>query len=167
MPTGSCCLPSGRAPRGQKQACLPCLTSVCHASSNHPCGKPIDRSTILPDISNLLFMDQIDFSDFLKVDIRCGTVKNAEPFPEARKPAIKLWVDFGPGIGERKSSAQITDLYAPADLVGRKVLAVVNFPPRQIGPFMSEVLVLGFPDTEGRIVLVEPDESLPDGARLA
>jgi len=112
-------------------------------------------------------MDQIDFSDFLKVDIRCGTVKNAEPFPEARKPAIKLWVDFGPGIGERKSSAQITDLYAPADLVGRKVLAVVNFPPRQIGPFMSEVLVLGFPDTEGRIVLVEPDESLPDGARLA
>lgn len=112
-------------------------------------------------------MDQIDFADFLKVDIRCGTVKNAEPFPEARKPAIKLWVDFGPGIGERKSSAQITDLYAPADLVGRKVMAVVNFPPRQIGPFMSEVLVLGFPDTEGQIVLVEPDESLPDGARLA
>ncbi|WP_394730639.1 tRNA-binding protein [Altererythrobacter sp. GH1-8] len=112
-------------------------------------------------------MDQIDFTDFLKVDIRCGTVVKAEPFPEARKSAIKLWVDFGPDIGEKKSSAQITDLYTPEGLVGRKVMAVVNFPPRQIGPLMSEVLVLGFPDSAGRIVLVEPDETLPDGARLA
>jgi len=112
-------------------------------------------------------MEEIDFADFLKVDVRCGTVTRAEPFPEARKPAIKLWVDFGPEIGERKSSAQITDLYDPDAIVGRKVMAVVNFPPRQIGPFMSEVLVLGFPDDEGRIVLVEPERSVPDGARLA
>lgn len=112
-------------------------------------------------------MDQIDLSDFLKVDVRCGTVVRAEPFPEARKPAIKLWVDFGAEIGERKSSAQITDLYAPGELVGRQVMAVVNFPPRQIGPFMSEVLVLGFPDAEGRIVLVGPHGDVPDGARMA
>lgn len=112
-------------------------------------------------------MEEIDFADFLKVDVRCGTVMRAEPFPEARKPAIKLWVDFGPKIGERKSSAQITDLYDPAELVGRKVMAVVNFPPRQIGPFMSEVLVLGFPDEGGRIVLAVPDGVVPDGARMA
>jgi len=112
-------------------------------------------------------MEEIEFVDFLKVDVRCGTVTRAERFPEARKPAIKLWVDFGPEIGERKSSAQITDLYDPDGIVGRKVMAVVNFPTRQIGPFMSEVLVLGFPDDEGRIVLVEPERSVPDGARLA
>jgi tRNA-binding protein len=112
-------------------------------------------------------MEPIDIDDFGKVDIRAGTVVRAEPFPEARKPAIKLWVDFGPQIGERKSSAQITDRYDPGELVGRKVMGVVNFPPRQIGPFMSEVLVLGFPDDQGRIVLPGLDTAIPDGARLA
>lgn len=111
-------------------------------------------------------MDKIEFADFLKVDIRCGTVTRAEPFPEARKPAIKLWVDFGPGVGEKKSSAQITDLYSHEGLVGRKVMAVVNFPPRQIGKFMSEVLVLGFPDAAGEVVLVTSDQPVPNGGRL-
>lgn len=109
---------------------------------------------------------EIGFDDFLKVDVRVGTVVAAEPFPEARKPAIKLRIDFGPALGERKSSAQITDLYAPGDLVGRQVMAVVNFPPRQIGPFMSEVLTLGFADAEGRIVLAAVDRPVPNGARL-
>ena len=114
-------------------------------------------------------MEEIDFEQFMAVDIRCGTVVDAQPFPEARKPAIKLWVDFGEGIGVKKSSAQITDHYTPEDLPGRKVMAVVNFPPRQIGPFMSELLVLGFPDADGAIVLAGPDGSadLPNGARLA
>lgn len=112
-------------------------------------------------------MDSIDFADFLKVDIRCGTVLDAQDFPEARKPAIKLQVDFGPDIGVKKSSAQITDLYVPEELVGRKIMAVVNFPPRQIGPIMSEVLVLGFPDEAGRIVLASPGNGVPNGARLA
>ncbi len=112
-------------------------------------------------------MSQIAFDDFRKVDIRAGTVVRAEPFPEARIPAIKVWVDFGAEIGERKSSAQITDHYRPDGLVGRKVMGVVNFPPRQIGPFMSEVLILGFPDTDGRIVLPDLDAAIPDGARLA
>ncbi|MEM7666278.1 MAG: tRNA-binding protein [Pseudomonadota bacterium] len=112
-------------------------------------------------------MDTIAPEQFFAADIRCGTVVEAEPFPEARKPAIKLLVDFGEEIGRRKSSAQITDRYKPEELVGRKVMAVVNFPARQIGPFMSEVLVLGFPDAEGKIVLVEPDDAVPDGARLA
>lgn len=111
-------------------------------------------------------MDKITFDDFLKVDIRSGTVIGAEPFPEARKPAIKLQVDFGSEIGVKKSSAQITELYTCYGLVGRRVMAVVNFPPRQIGPFMSEVLVLGFPDNEGRIVLASPGD-VPNGARLA
>lgn len=111
-------------------------------------------------------MDTTTFDRFAEVDIRAGTVIRAEPFPEARKPAIKLWMDFGPGIGERKSSAQIADLYTPEQLVGKRVMAVVNFPPRQIGPFMSEVLVLGFPDLDGRIVLVEPAGSVANGARL-
>ena len=111
-------------------------------------------------------MTQITFDDFLAVDIRCGTVVDARRFPEARKPAIRLEIDFGPEIGVRKSSAQITDLYTPEQLFGRRVMAVVNFPPRQIGPMMSEVLVLGFPDAEGRIVLAAPDHAVPDGSRL-
>ena len=111
-------------------------------------------------------MTTIAFDDFLKVDIRVGTVTRAEPFPEARKPAIRLWVDFGPGIGERRSSAQITAHYAPETLVGRQVLGVVNFPPRQIGPVLSEVLVLGLDDGAGGIVLIGPDRQVPDGERM-
>jgi len=109
---------------------------------------------------------RITFDDFLKVDIRAGTVVDAKPFPEARKPAIRLWVDFGPEIGVRKSSARIATHYSPDGLIGRRVMAVVNFPPRQIGPFMSEVLILGFPDSEGDIVLACIDGEVPDGARL-
>jgi tRNA-binding protein len=111
-------------------------------------------------------MSGIGFDDFAKVDIRLGRVTRAEPFPEARKPAIKLWIDFGPDLGERKSSAQVTAHYAPEALVGRQVLAVVNFPPRQIGPFRSEVLVLGLPDESGEIVLIAPDRDVPEGGRL-
>ena len=110
--------------------------------------------------------DQISFDDFLKVDIRAGTVTDAQPFPEARKPAIKLWIDFGPEIGERKTSAQITKHYTPDSLTGRQVMAVTNFPPRQIGPFMSEVLVLGLSDAEGDIVLLSPDQEVPIGGRM-
>ncbi|MDW3182445.1 MULTISPECIES: tRNA-binding protein [unclassified Roseobacter] len=111
-------------------------------------------------------MDNISFDDFLKVDIRCGTVLRAEVFPEARKPAIKMWIDFGDEIGERKTSAQVTAHYEPEALVGKQVLAVVNFPPRQIGPFMSEVLVLGLPDETGEIVLITPDSEVPQGGRM-
>lgn len=112
-------------------------------------------------------MDLISFDDFLNVEIRVGTVVRSEPFPEARRPAIKLWVDFGGEIGERKSSAQITQHYAPEDLVGRQVIAVVNFPTKQIGPFMSEFLTLGLHDEDGNVVLVSPDKTVPNGARLA
>ena len=108
----------------------------------------------------------ISFDDFLKVDIRAGTITRAEPFPEARKPALKLRIDFGPGIGEKKSSAQIVEHYPPEALIGRQVLAVVNFPPRQIGPFMSEVLVLGLADAGGAVVLLSPERPVPDGARM-
>jgi len=111
-------------------------------------------------------MAEIGFDDFLSVDIRVGRVTRAEPYPEARKPAIKLWVDFGAELGERKSSAQITAHYTPEELVGRQVLAVVNFPPRQIGRFVSEVLVLGLSDADGAVVLIAPDKDVPEGERL-
>ncbi|TRO95201.1 tRNA-binding protein [Glycocaulis profundi] len=110
---------------------------------------------------------EIDPKLFFKADIRLGTVIRAEPFPEARKPAYRLWIDFGPGVGERKSSAQITDRYTLEDLAGRRVLGVVNFPPRQIGPFRSEVLVLGVTDTDGAVLLLNADFDAPDGARVS
>lgn len=110
--------------------------------------------------------DQVEFADFLKVDIRVGEIVEARAFPEAKKPAYILVIDFGPGIGRRKSSAQITELYEPQHLIGRQVAAVVNFPPRQIGPLMSEVLVLGFADGDGRVVLFQPDKRVPNGSRL-
>ena len=109
---------------------------------------------------------QITFDDFLKIDIRVGVIVAAEPFPEARKPAIKLRIDFGPEIGEKKSSAQIVKHYSPDQLIGKRVLAVVNFPPRQIGPFMSEVLTLGVPDANGEVVLLAPTLAAPDGGRM-
>lgn len=111
-------------------------------------------------------MDEISFDDFLKVDIRVGRVTRAEPYPEARKPAIKMWIDFGPGIGERKTSAQVTAHYTPETLIGRQVVAVVNFPARQIGKFRSEVLVLGLPDAAGEVVLLSPDQEVPLGGRM-
>ena len=111
-------------------------------------------------------LDAIAFDDFLKVDIRIGTILSAEPFPEARKPAYKLLIDFGPAIGTKKSSAQIVDRYALDELAGRQVAAVVNFPPRQIGKFMSEVLTLGFADEAGAVILFAPDRAVPNGSRL-
>ena len=108
----------------------------------------------------------ISYDDFQKVDIRVGRIVRAEPYPEARKPAIKLWVDFGGEIGEKRSSAQITRHYTPEALVGRQVLGVVNFPPRQIGKFVSEVLVLGLPDADGEVVLIGPGHEVPLGGRM-
>ncbi len=111
-------------------------------------------------------MIEISFNDFLKVDIRVGTVIDVQPFDKARKPAFKLWVDFGPEVGVKKSSAQITVHYDRDALIGRQVAAVVNFPPRQIADFRSEVLVLGFPDAEGAVVLIGPSQNVPNGGRL-
>lgn len=108
----------------------------------------------------------IGFDDFLAVDIRVGTVTKADPFPEARKPAYKLTIDFGSEIGIKVSSAQITDLYQADDLIGRQIMAVVNFPPKRIGPFVSEVLVLGVTDSEGRVSLIRPDHTAPNGSRM-
>ena len=110
--------------------------------------------------------DEISFDDFLRVDVRVGRITRAEPFPEARKPAIRLWIDFGEELGVKKSSAQITAHYTPETLLGRQVMAVVNFPPRQIGPMRSEVLVLGLPDEAGQIVLIGPDHDVPSGGRM-
>lgn len=110
-------------------------------------------------------MTDITFDDFAKVDIRVGTVTRAEPYPEARKPAIKMWVEFGE-LGIRKTSAQLTRHYTPETLIGRQVMAVINFPPRQIGKFMSEILVLGAPDADGEVVLLAPDQPIPDGGRM-
>jgi export-related chaperone CsaA len=107
----------------------------------------------------------VEFSDFQKIDVRVGTIVKSEAFPEARRPAIKIWVDFG-DLGIKKSSAQITKHYAVEDLVGRQVIAVVNFPPRQIGPFMSEILCLGVPDADGEVVLLAPDINVPNGGQL-
>ena len=109
---------------------------------------------------------QIGFDDFRRVDIRVGTIVEAAPFPEARKPSLKLVIDFGSEIGRKKSSAQLAKHYRPEALVGRQVAAVLNFPPRQIGPMMSEVLTLGFPDAEGAVVLIAPSQKVPDGGRL-
>jgi len=111
-------------------------------------------------------MADLDFDTFLKTDIRVGRVLRAEPYPEARNPSIKLWVDFGAEIGEKKTSAQITVHYTPEELVGRMVMGVINFPPRQIGKFMSEFLILGVPDAEGGIVLLAPDQLVPVGGRM-
>jgi len=110
--------------------------------------------------------DEITFDDFMKVDIRVGKILRAEDYPEARKPAIKMWIDFGPEIGERKTSAQVTAHYTPETLIGKQVIGVVNFPPRQIGKFMSEVLVLGLADEAGSIVLLSPDQNVPLGKRM-
>ena len=110
--------------------------------------------------------EPITFDDFMKVDIRVGRVLRAEDYPEARKPAIKMWIDFGPEIGERKTSAQVTAHYSPESLIGKQVMGVVNFPPRQIGKFMSEVLVLGLADDAGGIVLLSPDQDVPLGERM-
>ena len=111
-------------------------------------------------------MPPATLDDFQRIDIRVGTVVDAKPFPEARRPAIQLWIDFGAAIGVKRSSAQITLHYKPDQLIGRQVLAVVNFPPRQIGPFVSEVLTLGLPSEEAEVILLRPDFAVPDGGRL-
>ena len=131
-----------------------------------PAGKrPSFRQGAQP-LSAHRMADSISFADFERVDIRVGTVIQAEPYPEARKPAIKLWVDFGAEIGVKKTSAQLTVHYTPQALLGRQVAAVVNFPPRQIGKFMSEILVLGMPDAQGAVVLLAPDQIVPNGGRM-
>jgi tRNA-binding protein len=129
----------------------------------------IDDHRVEPDgmaLEHLAMAETITFGDFERVDIRVGTITDAQPFPEARKPAFKLAIDFGSEIGVKKSSAQLTVHYKADQLIGRQVCAVVNFPPRQIGPFMSEVLTLGMPDGEGSVVLVRPDFKVPNGGKL-
>jgi tRNA-binding protein len=121
---------------------------------------------VMIEVVGALIMTDASYDDFLKLDIRCGKIIAVLPFPEARKPAYKLEIDFGAPVGVRKSSAQITKHYQPEDLVGKQVMAVVNFPPRQIGPFMSEVLTLGVPDADGEVVLVTPDQIVPVGGKL-
>lgn len=111
-------------------------------------------------------INQIVYDDFARVDMRVGTVVRAEPYPEARTPAFKMWIDFGPDIGEKKTSAQVTKHYTCDSLIGRQVCAVVNFPPRQIGKFMSQVLVLGLPDPDGEVVLIGPSDPVPNGGRM-
>ncbi|CAH1665023.1 tRNA-binding protein [Hyphomicrobiales bacterium] len=124
---------------------------------------PMTSSSKLSTSSN---PTTVSYDDFQKLDVRVGTIVEAAPFPEARRPALKLLIDFGGDIGRKKSSAQITRNYQPEALVGRQVLAVVNFPPRQIGPMMSEVLTLGVPDADGEVILISPDRAVPDGGRL-
>jgi len=120
----------------------------------------------VPNDSTGVSEPAIGYDDFRKVDIRVGTIVAVDPFPEARRPALKLTIDFGPAIGRRRSSAQVTVHYKAEELVGRQVAAVVNFPPKQIGKFMSEVLVLGFPDGQGEVVMIAPDKPVPNGGRL-
>jgi tRNA-binding protein len=132
-------------------------------------GLPLPAATVILKPSHQPAPDErmtIEYADFEKVEMRVGRVERAEPFPEARKPAIKLWIDFGPELGIRKSSAQLTVHYTPEQLVGRRVIAVTNFAPRQIGPFMSEVLVLGVPDPDGAVVLLHPDQDVSLGGRV-
>ena len=117
-------------------------------------------------MSDTTLAPPIDYADFRRIDVRVGTIVAVEPFPEARRPAVKLQIDFGPAIGLKKSSAQITRHYSRETLIGRQVAAVVNFPPKQIGKFMSEVLVLGFPDESGEVVLIQPTQAVPNGGRL-
>jgi len=135
-------------------------------TGRHPISVSYNRAMHLTRDPHAPVAQEIKFDQFLAVDIRVGTIVAAEPFPEARKPALKLRIDFGPGIGVKQSSAQITRHYETTTLVGRQVAAVVNFPPRQIGKFMSEVLTLGFPDESGEVVLFSPDQVVPNGARL-
>lgn len=129
--------------------------SPCPALGNH--GRIVQTRRV---------SDTATFADFERLDIRVGTITDAKPFPEARKPALRLWIDFGPELGVRRSSAQIVAHYAPETLIGRQICAVVNVPPRQIGPFRSEVLTLGMPDAAGQVVLIVPDQAVPNGGRL-